>query len=104
MTRVKLVLVALAAVFVGGCQQGATEDWGSPIQVDSVDVRLTATDSRAAAVLAVDIAPAGGAQSGATALSITETVNTSGQTVVPVDVADDAVPANRYGGGRIEIR
>lgn len=103
MNRRRLAIVALA-LLAAGCQQGATEDWGSPIQVDSVDVRITATDSRAGATLAIDVAPTGGAQTGATALSITETVNTTGQTVVPVDVADDAVPANRYGAGRIEIR
>lgn len=103
MTRIRPVLVAVAAL-AGGCQQGATEDWGSPIQVDTVDVRITASDSRAGATVAVDVAPAGGAQTGTTPVSITETVDTTGKTVVPVDVADDAVPANRYGAGRIEIR
>jgi hypothetical protein len=97
-------LAALLALAAAGCQQGSTEEWGSPIQVDSVDARLTASDTRTGATVTVDFAPPGAAQSGTTPVSITETVNTTGQTVVPVDVADDAVPANRYTAGRIEIR
>jgi hypothetical protein len=89
----------------GGCQEGSQEALAShPIQIDSVDVRLTATDTRTGSVITSDFPPAGGAQSGPSPLSITETVPTTGQSVVPVDVADDAVPANRYTGGRINIR
>lgn len=96
--------LAMAAL-AGGCQKGSQEPLNrNPIQIDTVDVRLTATDSRAGAVITSDFPPAGSPQSGPTPLAITETVTVTGQSIVRVNLTDDAVPPNRYTGGRIEIK
>ena len=98
-----LCIPVLAALV--GCQKGSQENMlANPIDILTVDVTLDATDNRTTAVVTADFAPPGSPQSGTQPISITETVNTAGQTVVPVDLSDDAVPPNRYANGRIEIQ